>query len=100
MFTGEATHYMLNNFTRNSPPYRVTQDVPAPLQQLEVEKITGHESVRRDRVGVIWYETHCTGLSRPSWEWEMDLQLSPADFSLLGWRSAPRPPRYHLYRRV
>ena len=38
---------MLNNFSKKSPPYHVTQyDVSTPLQRLEVEKITGHQSVR------------------------------------------------------
>ena len=41
------TQYLLNNFPVKSTPYHVTQDdVSAPLQRLEVEKITGHQSVR------------------------------------------------------
>ena len=40
-------------YPRNPPPYHVTQDdVSTPLQRLEVEKITRHQSVRR-RGGVI-----------------------------------------------
>ena len=39
--------YVLKFFSKKSPPYRITQDgVSAPLQRLEVEKITGHQSVR------------------------------------------------------
>ena len=47
------------------------------VDRLEVEKVAGHQSVR-GRGGVIagMYETHWTGLSRQSWEREMDLQLS------------------------
>ena len=70
---------MLNNFSKKSPPCHVTQDdVSSPLfQRLEVEKITGHQSVRgRGEVIAVVYETHWTGLPRSSWEREMDLQLS------------------------
>ena len=52
-------------------------DVSATLQRLEVERITGHQSLGgRGGVIAVMYETHWTGLSRPSWEREMDLQLS------------------------
>ena len=38
---------MLNNFPTYPSPYHVTQDdVSPPLQRLEVEKITGHQSLR------------------------------------------------------
>ena len=72
------TQYVLNNFSKKSPPYHVTQDdVSAPPQLLEVEKITGHQSVRgRSGVIAMLYKTHWVGLSEPSWEREMDLQLS------------------------
>ena len=71
------TQYVLSNFSNKSPPYHVTQDeVSIPLQRLEVGKITRHQSVRgRGGVMAVMYETHWTGLSRPSWEREMDLQL-------------------------
>ena len=47
------TQCVLNNVSKKSPPYHVTQDdVLAPLQRLEVEKITGQQSVR-GRDGVI-----------------------------------------------
>ena len=46
------TQYVLNNFTKQSPPYQVTQDdVSAPLQQLEAERITGM-AINRSVVGV------------------------------------------------
>ena len=72
------TQYVLNIFSKKSPPYHVTQDdVSARLQRLEVEKITGHQSVRgRGGVIAVLYKTHWVGLSEPSWEREMDLQLS------------------------
>ena len=62
------TRYVLNNFSKKSPPYHVTQDnISTPLQRPEVEKITGHQSVRgRGGVVAVRYETHWTGLSRPS----------------------------------
>ena len=48
-----------------------------PLQRLEVGKVTGHESVRgRGGVIAVLYKTHWVGLSEPSWEREVDLQLS------------------------
>ena len=61
-----------------SPPYHVTQDdVSAPLQRLEVEKITGHQSVRgRGGAIAVLYKTHWVGLSEPSWEQQMDIHLS------------------------
>ena len=54
------TQYVLNNFSKQSPPYHVTQDdVSTPLQRLEVEQITGHQSVRgRGGVIAVLYKTH------------------------------------------
>ena len=69
------TQYVLNIFSKKSPPCHVTQDdVSTFLQRLKVEKITGHQSVR-ERGGFIavLYKTHWAGLSEPSWEPEMDL---------------------------
>ena len=72
------TQYVLNNFSKKPPPYHVTRDdVSAPRERLEVEKITGHQSVRgRGGVIAVLYKTHWVGLSEPSWEREMDLKLS------------------------
>ena len=72
------TQYVLHIFPKKSPPYHVTQDdVSAALQRLEVEKITGHQSVRgRGGVIAVLYTTHWVGLSEPSWGREMDLHLS------------------------
>ena len=60
--------YVLNNFPKKSPPYHVTQDdVSVPLQRLEVEKITGYQSVRGlGGVIAVLYKTHWVGLSAPS----------------------------------
>ena len=54
------TQYVLSNCYKKSPPYHVTQDdVSAPLPRLEVEKITGHQSVQgRGGVIVALYKTH------------------------------------------
>ena len=62
------TQYVLNNSSKKSPPYHLTQDdVSTRLQQLEVEKITGYQSVRgRGGVIAVLYETHHVGLSEPS----------------------------------
>ena len=47
------------------------------------------------------YETHWTGLSRPSWEREMDLQLSRQQI-LLHWAGTPNQHRQtnRLYRQM
>ena len=82
-------------FHKQSPPtYHVIQDdVSAPLQSPEVEKITGYQSVRgRDGVIEVMYETHWTGLSRPSWERETNLQLLPQQI-LLYWAGTPNQHR-------
>ena len=72
------TQYVLNKFSKTSPPYHVTQnDVSTPLERLEVEKITGYQSIRgRGGVIAVQYKTHWAGLSEPSWEREMELHLS------------------------
>ena len=97
------TQYVLNIFPKKSPPCHVTQDdVSAPLQRLEVEKITGHQSVRgRGGIIAMLYKTRWVGLSEPPWEREMDLQLSRAH-SLRYWAGTPDQHRQtnHLYRRM
>ena len=72
------TQYVLNKSSKKTPPYHVTQDnVSTPIQRLDVEQITGHQSVRgRGGVIAVLYKTHWAGLSEPSWEREMDLHLS------------------------
>ena len=46
------TQYVLNTISKKSPPHPVTQgDVWAPLQRLEVERITGM-AINRSVVGV------------------------------------------------
>ena len=46
------THYVLNNFTKTSPPYHVTQDdASAPLQRLVVERMAGM-AINRSVMGV------------------------------------------------
>ena len=62
------TQYVLNKSSKKSPPYHVTQnDVSTPLQRLEVDQITGHQSVRgRGGVIAVLYKTHWAGLSEPS----------------------------------
>ena len=41
------TQYVLNNYSMNSSPYHVPQEDVVPLfQSLEVEEITGDQSVR------------------------------------------------------
>ena len=55
------TQYVFNNVSKKSPPYHVTQDdVSTPLQWLEVEQITGHQSVR-GRSDVIASIQHALG---------------------------------------
>ena len=88
------TQYVLNNISKKSPPYHVTQDdVSTPLQRLEVEKITGHQSVRaRGGVFAVLYKTQWVGFSEPSWERETPI-LSHPRFALLGRHSGPAPPK-------
>lgn len=56
------TQYILNNFTKKLSPYHVSQDdVSAPLQRLEVDKSTGHQSVRGGGgLVAVMHETHWT----------------------------------------
>eukprot|EP00904_Undaria_pinnatifida_P007854 jgi/Undpi1/4199/HiC_scaffold_16.g07566.m1 len=84
------TQYVLNKFSKKSPPYHVTQDdVSTPLQRLEVEQITGHQSVRgRGGIIAVLYKTHWAGLSEPSWEREMDFHLSRSHI-LRYWTGTP-----------
>ena len=97
------TQYVLNNFSKKSPPYHVTQDdVSTPLQRLKVEKISGHQSVRgRGGVIAVLYKTHWVGLPEPSWEREMDLHLSRSHI-LRYWAGTPDRHRQtnRLYRRM
>ena len=97
------TQYVLNYFSKKSPQYHVTQDdVSTTLQRLEAEKITGHQSVRgRGGVITVLYETHWSGLSRPSWEREMDLQLFLLEI-LRYWVGTPNQHRQtnRLYRQM
>ena len=90
-------------FSKKPLPYHVTQDdVSAPLQQLEVEKITRHQSVRgRGGIIAVLYKTHSVGISEPSWEREMDLHLSRSHI-LRCWTGAPDQHRQtnRLYRRM
>ena len=62
------TQYVLNNFSKKSPPYNITQDdVSAPLQRLEVEKITGHYYSRSgDEVASSRCYTRHTGWDSPN----------------------------------
>ena len=57
------TPYILNNYTKKSPPYHVTEDdVNVPIERVEVEKITSHRSVRgRGGLIAVLYETHWKG---------------------------------------
>ena len=86
-----------------NPLFHVAQDdVSAPLQRLEVEKITGHQSVRgRGGVIAVLYKTHWVGFSELSWEREMDLHLSRTHI-LRYWAGTPDQHRQtnRLYRRM
>ena len=97
------TLYVLHNFSKNPPPYHVTQDdVSIPLQRLEVEKITGHQSVRgRGGLIAVMYEMHWTSLSGPSREREMDLKHFRHEI-LRYWVGTPNQHRQtnRLHRRM
>ena len=97
------TQYVFNNFSKKPLPYHVTQDdVSAPVQRLEVEKIAGHQSVRgRSGVIAVLYKTRWVGLSQPSWEREMDLHPSRSHI-LRYWAGTPDQHRgtNRLYHRM
>ena len=93
------TQYILNIFSKTPPPYHVTQgDVSAPLQRLEVEKITGpgtrwrHRGAVQDALGGTLRTIMGAG-NRPA-------PLPISYFALLGQRSGPTPPPNRLYRRM
>ena len=67
--------YVLNNHTNKSPPFHVTaDDVSAPVERLEIGKISSHRSLRGWGGAIaVLYETRWEGLLRPSWEREADL---------------------------
>ena len=97
------TQCMLHNLFKKSSPYHVTQaDVATPFQRLEVEKITREQGVRgRGGVIAVMYETQWTGVSRPSWEREIDLQLFRHEL-FRDWTGTPNQHRQtnRLYRRI
>ena len=67
---------------------------------VEVEEITRHQSIRgRGGVIAVMYKTQWTGLSGPSWEPEMDLQLFRHEI-LRYWAGTPNQHRQtnRLYR--
>ena len=78
IFTVGLTQYVLKHVSKKSAPYHVTQDdISAPIQRLGMEKITGHQPVRRrGGVSAVLYKMHWAGLFEPSWEREVDLQVS------------------------
>ena len=97
------TQYVLNNFSKESPPYDVTQDdVSTPLQRLEVEQITGHQSIRgRGSIIAVLYKTHRAGLSERSWEREVDFHLSrPHTLRYLAGTPNHHRQTNHLCRRM
>ena len=83
--------YVLHSFTDKSSPFHpTTEDVVKSGIPVDIEKITGHQLVRR-RGGklAVMYETHWEGLSSITWEREIDLK----NFSrhiLEYWMSTPR----------
>ena len=69
---------------------------------VEVEEITRHQSIRgRGGVIAVMYKTQWTGLSGPSWEPEMDLQLFRHEI-LRYWAGTPNQHRQtnRLHRRT
>ena len=83
--------YVLSSFSKKSPPYHVTQSRRrcGSLQRLEVENITGHQSVRgRGVVIAVLYETHWVGLSDHPWSKKWTSNTLAPIFCVVG--SAPR----------
>lgn len=92
------TQYVLNNYTTKSPPYHVkrkTMFPHPPVERLDVEQITGHQSVRGRVVSSLSLArpTGKKGLLRPSWEREMDLQHFRRRHVLRYWSGTPNQHR-------
>ena len=88
------TQYRLHTFSKKSPPYHVTQDdVSASLQRLELEHITGHQSVR-GRGGVITVQQDALGGNL--WTFlgagNGPPPLPPPHLAFLGRHAGPAPP--------
>ena len=105
------TQYVINTFTKKYPLHHVTQDdVSAPLQRLEVERITGHQN---RSVDAMWNHR---GDVRNALDWAFPSVVgtgygpsapTPAGFALLGCLSEPTPdlgygspPLSHFHFRV
>ena len=84
------TQCVLHAFAHKSPPYHVsTDDVTTPPILIDVAKITGHQCVRGCGGAIaVLYETHWTGLLRPTWERELDLKAF-RHHVLSYWANAP-----------
>ena len=97
------SQYLLNIFSNGSPPYHVTQDdVSTPLQRRDVERLTGHQSVRgRGVVIAVLYTTRWAELFESSWELEMDLHRCPSHI-MRYWAGTPEQHRQtnRLYHRM
>ena len=88
------TQYVLNNFSKKSKLYHVPQDdASTPLQRLEVEQITGHQSVwGRSGVTAVLYKTHF-GQDSPNLGAGNGPPPLPLPYlALLGWNPGPAPP--------
>ena len=67
------TQYVLNKFSKKSPPYHITEDDV----WAEVENVHGHQSVGgQGGVIAVMYEAHWTRRSRPSWKRKTNLLIS------------------------
>ena len=97
------TQYVLNNFAKKSPLYHVTQDdVSAPLQRLEVEKIHRtpvrprtrwrHRDAIQDALSGTLRTILGAGNGSPP--------LLLPHFAVLGRYSGPAPQTNRLYRRM
>ena len=70
------SQYVLSKHATKSPPFHVTaEDVDAPVERVVVDHISGHQLVRgRGGKIAVMYEIHWKGLTRVTWEREIDLR--------------------------
>ena len=92
---------MLKNIPKKFSPYHVTEDdASTPPHRLEMEQITGHQSVKgQGGIIAVPCKTHWAGLPDSSWEREMNFHLSRPPI-LRYWTGTPdQHPRTNcLYR--
>ncbi|CAM9862787.1 unnamed protein product [Sphacelaria rigidula] len=70
------SQYVFTKYAIKTPSYHMTvEDADAPLERVEVDRISGHQLVRgRGGKIAVMYQTHWKGIMRVTWEREVDLR--------------------------